>query len=143
KDLIGRGFYYFDKSSSGNELSEFHIEATIAALHCMAPSYDETDWSRILENYDLLYQIKPSAVVALNRAIASGKASGAETGIAELNNIPDKDKLKHYPFYPAALAEFYLIAGQLDKAKEHFQQALKLARNDSEKQYFERKLNII
>ena len=140
RDLIGRGFHFLEKSSMGNELSEYHLESAIAALHCAAPTYEETEWGKILELYDLLYQLKPTPIVALNRAIALGKAVGPEEGLAELSKIPDHARLKDYPFYPAAQGEFHLLAGRLGEAAKRFEKAAKLARSLSETEFFERKL---
>jgi RNA polymerase sigma factor (sigma-70 family) len=139
-DLMSRGFHFLEKASVGNELSEYHIEAGIASLHCAAPTYEKTDWAKILELYDMLYRLKPSPIVALNRAIALGKALGPEEGLAELKKIPDPAKLKDYPFYPAAQGEFHLIAGRPTEAGRHFEKAMKLARSRSETNFFERKL---
>ena len=55
--LIGQGFEFMEKAATGNELSEFHLEAAIAALHCAAATYEETDWAQILECYDTLYRL--------------------------------------------------------------------------------------
>jgi predicted RNA polymerase sigma factor len=139
-ELISRGFYFLEKAATGHELSEYHVEAGIASLHCAAPSYEETDWAKILELYNDLYQIKPSPIVALNRAVAAGKAMGPEAGLAELSKIPDADKLKHYPFYPAAQGEFYLLAGHPLEAAAQFDRAVRLARNPVETKFFRRKL---
>lgn len=140
QDLIGRGFHFLEKSSVGNELSEYHLEAGIASLHCSAPSYEKTEWAKILELYDLLYRLKPSPIVALNRAIALGKALGPDEGLAELRNIPDPARLKDYPFYPATQGEFHLLAGRPGEAAKHFEKAIKLARSQPETNFFERKL---
>jgi RNA polymerase sigma-70 factor (ECF subfamily) len=135
-----RGFHFLDKAAAGDELSAYHLEAAIASLHCSAPTYEKTDWGRILELYDILYRLKPSPIVALNRAIAIGEAYGPRKGLAELRKIPDSAKLKDYPFYPAALGEFHLRAGQLALARSHFARAVSLARSRSETVFFERKL---
>jgi RNA polymerase sigma factor (sigma-70 family) len=140
RDLIERGFHNLEKASVGNELSEYHLEAGIAALHCAAPTYEETEWGKILELYDLLYRLKPTPIVALNRAIALGKALGPEEGLAELSKIPDPAKLKDYPFYPAAQGEFHLLAGRMAEAAKRFEKASELARSRSEMDFFERKL---
>jgi RNA polymerase sigma-70 factor (ECF subfamily) len=141
RDLMTRGFHFLERASMGNELSEYHLEAGIASLHCAAPNYEKTEWAKILELYDMLYQLKPSPIVALNRAIALGKALGPEEGLAELRKIPDPAKLKDYPFYPAARGEFHLLAGRPAEAEKHFEKAMKLARSRSETNFFERKLN--
>jgi RNA polymerase sigma factor (sigma-70 family) len=138
--LIGRGFHFLQKASIGNEVSEFHLEAAIASMHCAAQSYEQTDWARIVELYDLLYRLQPTPIIALNRAVALGKASGPEEGLAELAKLQDSERLKHYPFYPAAQGEFHLLAGRPADAAKQFEQAFKLARNESERNFFESKL---
>ena len=139
-DLIGQGFRYLQNASSGAQLSEYHLEAAIASLHCAATTYEDTDWRRILDLYNLLYELKPTPIVALNRAIAAGNALGAREGLNELEKIPDSEKLKDYPFYPAAFGEFYLMRGDLQKAENHFQRARKLARSKTEASFFKRKI---
>jgi RNA polymerase sigma-70 factor (ECF subfamily) len=139
-ELIAKGFHFLDKASMGDELSEYHLEAAIASLHCAAPNYEATDWNKILKLYDDLYRIKPSAIVALNRAVAAGNAVGPEAGLAELSKIPDASKLNAYPFYPAAQGAFHLIAGRPMQAAAQFQKALSLARNPVEMQFFKVKL---
>jgi predicted RNA polymerase sigma factor len=67
-----RGFHFLEKSSMGNELSEYHLEAGIASLHCAAPSYQKTEWGKILELYDMLDMITPSPMVALYRGLIAG-----------------------------------------------------------------------
>lgn len=140
RDSIGKGFHFLDKSATGNELSEYHLEAGIAALHSSAASYEQTEWDKILELYNVLYQMKPSPIVALNRAIALGKSQGPDKGLRELDRIADSDKLKNYPFYPAARGEFQLLAGRPRDAAKHFERAKRLARTRCEIDFFERKL---
>ncbi len=65
---------------------------------------------------------------------------GPEGGLAELSKIPDPDRLKDYPFYPAAHGEFHLLVGRPAEAAKHFEKAMKLARSRSETNFFERKL---
>jgi RNA polymerase sigma factor (sigma-70 family) len=139
-ELIGRGFEYLEMAAKGGEFTEYHLEAGIASLHCMAGTYDQTDWRGILKLYDLLYQMKPTPIVALNRAIAVGQAFGPEKGLVALNGIEGLEKLKDYPFYPAALGEFHRLAGRAKEAREYFEEARALARNQSEVKFLERKL---
>lgn len=138
--LIGKGLGYLENAWAGQMVSEYLVEASIAGLHCSAKTYADTEWGKILELYNLLYHLKPTPVVALNRAIALGKAEGLEKGLEELKNIPGAEKLKEYPFYPAALGEFYLLAGKPQEAECHFAEAVKQSRNESERAFFERKL---
>lgn len=138
--LIAKGFQFLEKTAAGTESSEYHLEAGIAALHCAAPTYEETDWSKILDLYDILYRLKPSPIVALNRAVALGRAQGPEKGLAELKKIADRVKLERYPFFPAAQGEFHLLSGRRAEAATYFEAALKLARSQSETEFYTRKL---
>jgi RNA polymerase sigma-70 factor (ECF subfamily) len=140
RTLIEKGLMLLDASACGSQLSEYHIEAAIAAEHSTAKSCDETDWKRIASLYDSLYEMRPSPVVALSRAIALGRLEGPERGIEALVEIADRDRLERYPFYPAALGEFCLLAGRREEAKGHFARARSLARNQAESRFLERKL---
>jgi RNA polymerase sigma factor (sigma-70 family) len=134
--LIGRGFELLDRSASGDELSEYHLEAAIASLHCAAPSVAETDWARITELYDLLGQLRPSPMVALNRAIAVGEARGPEAGLEALAALSGDPKLEASPFLPAARARFLLRAGHATEAARCFAEAARRARNPAEAELF-------
>jgi RNA polymerase sigma factor (sigma-70 family) len=140
RDLIGQGFHFLEKSSMGSELSEFHLQAGIASLHCAAPTYGQTDWARIVDLYDALYRISPSPIVALNRAVALGNAKGPEAGLTELTKIHNTEQLREYPFYPAAQGEFLLLAGRPEEAREYFEKAERLARTRTEVEFFARKI---
>jgi len=95
-------------SASGRELSEYHLEAAIAAQHVMSPSIEQTDWSAIIALYDTLMTVSPSPIVALNRAIAIGQRDGPARGIEEIGRIANQDRLTNYPFLATALGEFEL-----------------------------------
>lgn len=138
--LVAQGVALLERSAVGHELTAYHIEAAIAAAHASAPTVDETDWALIVSLYDRLMTIAPSPVVALNRAIAIAQRDGAERGIAELHAIGDLERLKNYPFYPAALGELELRCGNRDAAREHFHAALALARNPTERRFLEKRV---
>jgi RNA polymerase sigma factor (sigma-70 family) len=137
KRLIAKGNRLLDRSATGSELTEYHIEAAIASLHATAARADETDWPRLVWLYDTLLEIRPSPVIALNRAIALAYASGPERGLEAIAAIPEHERLAQYPFFPAALAELELRAGKIDAAREHFQAAAALARNSMERRFLE------
>ncbi|MFL5309709.1 MAG: RNA polymerase sigma factor [Myxococcales bacterium] len=116
------------------------LEAAIAAEHCFAPTFAETDWKSIAALYDALYAQRPTPVVALNRAIALAQVHGPERGLLELQALPGRERLVRYPFYPAALGELHLRAGHAREAADEFRKALRLARSPAERSYFQRKL---
>ena len=134
--LIAQGLAYLEQSSRDWELADYQIEAAIAAVHANASSADETDWSTIVTLYDSLFAVRPSAIVALNRAIAIGYQAGAERGLKEILSISDDDILQAYPFYWATLGEFALRSGKKNEAKRSFHKARELARNPFERDHY-------
>lgn len=141
REAIGEGLRRLDLSAEGDALTAWHVEAAIAARHAMAPSFAGTDWASIRELYDLLLRLRRTPVVALNRAIAVGMADGPEAGLRALDEIEDRERLRRYPFLPAAMAEFQLRAGRRDRAAELLREALALVRNRDEEAVLQRKLD--
>ncbi len=140
KTLIRRGQAYLERAAEGTDVTEYHLEAAIAGAHCLAESAATTDWERIVWLYDALMQLRPSPVVALNRAIAVAQLRGPLAGIEAILAIDGREELAAYPFFPAALAELQLRAGGNEKAREYFEQAIALARNSEERRFLERRL---
>jgi RNA polymerase sigma-70 factor (ECF subfamily) len=133
--LVAEGLRLLDLSATGPELTDYHLEAAIAAVHAAAHRTEDTDWGTIVSLYDKLLGVNPSPIVALNRAIAVAQQQGPDRGLEELHAIPDRDRLATYPFYLAALGELELRRGRHATAREHFQAALALARNPTERQF--------
>lgn len=134
-ELISEGRRLLDLSAAGAELTEYHVEAAIASIHAAASSVDDTDWAEIVSLYDMLMRIRPSPVVALNRAIAVGQHEGPARGLEEMGAIANSARLANYPFYFAALGEMELRSGRAEVAADHFRSAAQLARNQMERQY--------
>lgn len=138
--LLAEGMDHLARSARGDTLSDYHVEAAIAGLHAMARTAGETDWGGIVAHYDLLLALRPSPVVALNRAIALAQHQGPEAGLAAIRAIADPGRLADYPFYAAALGELERRRGRLDAARRHFRVARKLARNPMERRYLEQRI---
>jgi predicted RNA polymerase sigma factor len=137
--LIRRGVELLERAAEGDHVSEFHLEAAIAAKHCLAERYDETDWRGILGLYDLLLGVKPTPIVALNRAIAVGQVEGPDVGLAALRAIPTPG-LEGYPFLAAAIGEMHRRAGRPREAAEEYRRALAQARSPAEAEVFRQRL---
>ncbi len=140
RELIARGFRALERSGTGDEVTEYHVEAAIAGCHAMAPSFAATNWAAIVELYELLWRMRPTPIVALNRAIAVGQAHGPEAGLRALDTIEKRERLDDYPFFAAARGEFLRQAGRLAEAASEFTRALAIARNPSETQLLEAQL---
>ena len=138
--LVERGLDHFERSRAGAELSAFHVEAAIAVAHASAPSFAATDWSTIVQLYDRLLSVAPSPVAALSRAIAIGERDGAEAARSELARLENVVQLRTFPFFHAALGELELRLGDGASARAHLQAALRLARNEAERRFLQKRL---
>jgi RNA polymerase sigma-70 factor (ECF subfamily) len=138
--LVANGLTLLDLSARGDALSEYHLEAAIASIHAVAPRAEDTDWATIVSLYSELLAVRPSPVVALNRAIAVAQHEGATRGLQEIESIAGRDRLAGYPFYPAAIGELELRCGRPGIAREHFRAALALARSPIERRFLERRI---
>jgi len=140
-NLVVEGQRLLDLSASGFELTEFHVEAMIAWVHTTAHRAEDTDWGMIVSLYDQLMAMCPSPVVALNRSIAIAQREGPARGLEEIHAIPGSERLASYPFYHAALGEFELESGRPEVAREHFTNALALARNPEERHFLKQRVD--
>ena len=137
--LVREGQRLLDLSATGTDLTEYHLEAAIASVHAAAQHAKDTNWATIITLYDTLMAIRPSPVVALQRAIAVAEQEGPERGLEEIHSIDASDRLAAYPFYSAALGELELRQGRREIARQHFQAALAVARNPLERRFLERR----
>jgi RNA polymerase sigma-70 factor (ECF subfamily) len=140
KSMIGRGMFHMAQSAAGDELTEYHLQAGIAACHSAAPDYDSTDWRQILTLYDKLSEFDRSPVVALNRAIALANIQGPQAGLAAVAEIEGLDKLESYYLLYAVLGEFEERLNNFPAAANHFRKALELAGLKSERAFLAKRL---
>jgi RNA polymerase sigma factor (sigma-70 family) len=138
--MIHEGRRLLNVAATGTQLSAYHVEAAIAAVHAEASNTETTDWAAIVGLYDTLLTIQPSPVVALNRAIAVAQHQGPARGLAEIAAIEDRDRLLRYPFYFAALGDMELRNGNAEAGRAHLQAALKVARNPAERQLLRQRI---
>jgi RNA polymerase sigma factor (sigma-70 family) len=139
-DLIHRGLMELVAAADGTEVSEYHLQAGIAAIHCTAPDYASTDWARILTHYDELNRIKPSPVVALNRAVAVANLHGPQAGLDAIAKIPDRERLETHYLLHAVAGELHWRLKNHRAAAESYRSALRLAQVGPEQNYLTRML---
>ena len=134
--LIGRGLAGLDRVHAlGGERGAYAIQAAIAACHARARRAEQTDWSAIAAQYDLLAMEMPSPVVELNRAVAHGLAFGPAAGLALLDALGEPAALSDYHLLPGARGELLERSGKHDEARLAFERAAGLARNAGEKNH--------
>jgi RNA polymerase sigma-70 factor (ECF subfamily) len=140
--LMEKGFSNLERSTSENQVSIYHILASISAYHCSAFRYDATDWESILTLYDRLIQIDSSPIVLLNRAVAISKVKGAEKAIAELEQIRNSVQLKSSHLFYSTIAQFYIELNQYSNAIPEIETAIELAPLPNEKLLLREKLTL-
>jgi RNA polymerase sigma-70 factor (ECF subfamily) len=115
----------------------FQLQAAIASAH-VAPT--GTDWATVADLYDELYVLSPSAVVALNRAVAVSLSEGPEAGLALVERIEAAGELADYHLLPAARGDMLRRLGRPEEAARAYRRAHDLAGTDAERRYLERRL---
>lgn len=131
QQLIALGFHHFDLSIGGKEVSEFHVQAAIAATHARAG-----DWPVILQLYDQLLAINASPVVALNRAVAVAKVHGPTEALAAIAQL----QLPGYYLFLAVRGHLLLELGRGREAADCFKAALECPCSEPERRFLRRAL---
>jgi RNA polymerase sigma factor (sigma-70 family) len=138
--LIHSALARLSRAGSGPEITEYHLLAGISACHAVAPSFEDTDWERILSYYDGLMDLAPSAIIALNRAVAVAMRHGPQAGIRALEAIENRASLSRYYLLPATYGELYERIGDLEKAATSYKEALGFMGNEIERLFIKKKL---
>ncbi len=139
--MIERGMLHLGQSAQGDQASEYHLQAGIAACHCLAPDAASTEWPQILRLYDHLAQLNNSPVIALNRAVALAKVHGPDKGLAAVESILDRQPLDSYHLFHAVLGELEAQRRHFQTAIEHLHTALKYAEITSERSLLTKRIH--
>jgi RNA polymerase sigma-70 factor, ECF subfamily len=118
----------------------FALQAGISAVHCQAARAEDTDWPQILRLYDLLERVRPSPIVALNRAVAVAKVDGPQPALALVDALAASGDLDSYHLLHATRADLLRRIGSAAEAARSYTRALELATNQSERRFLERRL---
>ncbi|HZR23728.1 MAG TPA: sigma-70 family RNA polymerase sigma factor [Vicinamibacterales bacterium] len=141
--LIAIGFDHFDRSMAGATVTEYHVQAAIAATHARAIDPQSLDWELILQLYDQLLAINPSAIVALNRAVAVAKVCGPAAALEAIAPLERDRKLREYHLLLALRGQLLLQLGRAEDALAAFEGALACAGTDPERRFLKKKLDAI
>ena len=140
RSMMAAGFNHLERSCAGEQLTQYHIQAALAAVHAAAPTYEATNWDYVLALYDRLVDGYPSPVVALNRAVALSMVEGPAAGITTVRDIEDHPALQNYYLLPATLGDLFARLGRPDAACAYFERALELPCTAPEKRFLEKRL---
>ncbi|MEP1096890.1 MAG: DUF6596 domain-containing protein [Cyclobacteriaceae bacterium] len=133
QEFIKMGLYHLSQASKGDLISPYHLEASIAAQHCLAKDFESTNWKLISRFYKKLHLIKPSPIIQLNLAIISGILNGPDEAIAQLSELKNTSKqLENYHLLYAVLGHFYLKKEEKDLAIDYLNKAKSLTSSQKE-----------
>jgi len=139
--LIARGFQHLERAAAGSTRSNFHIEAELAAVHAAAASWEDTDWSRIVELYDAMLERAASPVVALNRVVALRELRGPAAALAEFERVASAPAIRSYSLLHSVHADLLEDLGKLAEARSAWTLALEGARAEPLRRYLARRLS--
>jgi RNA polymerase sigma-70 factor, ECF subfamily len=140
RQLIAEGGTLVERSLESRRFGAYTIQAAIAAVHAEARTAEETDWGEIVGLYDVLWRMDPSPVVELNRAVAVGMRAGPAAGLDLVERILARGDLRDYRFAHAARAEFCRRLGRVADARDSFERALSLTKQEPERRFLERRI---
>jgi RNA polymerase sigma-70 factor (ECF subfamily) len=146
RDLIAMGFRYFERSIAGDEISAWHVQAAIAAMYAKAETAEAIDWAAILENYDQLWTMTQSPVVALNRAVAVMRVHGAAAALSELDKLAQlagSAVLRGYHLLPAVRGRILVELGRNEEAAAAFAESLQCDCSEPERRFLQRRLELV
>ncbi|MBN6774102.1 RNA polymerase sigma factor [Pseudomonas granadensis] len=138
--LIAEGCTLVERALTTRRFGPYCLQAAIAAVHAEAPSAAQTDWVQIVGLYDVLLRALPSPVIELNRAVAVAKRDGPLAGLSLIEGILQRGDLQDYHLAHSARAEFCRQLGRVDNAREAYERALALTRQEPERRFIEGRL---
>jgi len=143
REIISLGHRYLNASAGSGYLTEYHIQAGIAAIHCSAASFEETDWKELLRLYDLQVSFNRLPIAEMNRVVPLAKVEGPKAGLAELQRLRKYPKLLEHHLYHAIKAELLEESGNHKEAESALEKAVEQVTNNSEKKFLENKLQLL
>jgi RNA polymerase sigma-70 factor, ECF subfamily len=139
RDAIDEGHRLVIDAFRTGRVGRYALQAAIASLHALAPSYAETDWRQVVALYDRLLAVWPSPVVELNRAVAVSMVDGPNVALAQLETLED-GTLAGYHYLPAVRADLLRRLGRHAEAAVAYRAALHLVDNEAERKFLETRL---
>jgi RNA polymerase sigma-70 factor (ECF subfamily) len=139
--LVALGFQHLDRSAEGPEMTAYHIQAAIAAVHAGASTPEETCWPEILTLYDDLQAVNPSPVIALNRAVALSRVAGTKAALDAIGPLEKDPALASYYLLPSVKGRLLHDIGDLEGAAACYRAALELPCTEPERRFLLRRLD--
>lgn len=138
--LIAEGTARLREALASRRIGPYTLQAAIAAVHANAARSDLTDWAEIVALYDVLLRVDGSPIVELNRAVAVAMRDGPQAGLALIDAILARGELAGYHLIHAARADLARRSGDFAAARDAYERALALAKQQPERRFLMRRL---
>ena len=129
--LLGHGA--MEKAMATEKLSNYHLEAAIAAEYVQASTYNTSNWNRLLELNQQLYELEHSPYVLLNMAILHLEKSNYTQTKQLLAQIDPKELERRGYLYFATCAEYEFAINNQTLGKNYMEKAIAMTENDMKK----------
>jgi RNA polymerase sigma-70 factor (ECF subfamily) len=141
QSMIRAGLDALAAATVSDTLSPYHVEARIAAEHSTSPSFERTNWARILELYDQLLTLKDSAAVRLNRIVALRYARGPLVALEQLDSLAPPARLPRATAFlrHTVRADILDALGCTDEARQSWQAATAAAPTAADRAFVARR----
>jgi RNA polymerase sigma-70 factor (ECF subfamily) len=136
RGLIAEGQAIVLECVKRHEPGTYQIQAAINAVHSDAADVASTDWRQIVLLYDQLLALSPSAIVALNRAVAVAELEGPLIGLAIVDDLARG--LDGYYLFHAVRADLLRRLGRDAEASLAYEAAVARTDNLAERAFLRR-----
>ncbi len=120
----------------------YQVQAAIACLHGLAPTFADTDWAQIASLYATLERFTPTPVVRVNRAVAVAEAHGAQSGLELLDQL-NESTVDRWHLYWSTRGGLLARLGHTSEAVQAYDRAIACTPNDSDRRFLRRRREVL
>jgi RNA polymerase sigma-70 factor (ECF subfamily) len=131
---IAEGITLTARAWRAGRMGPYLLQASVACEHARG-----SDWGRILWLYDRMYELSPTAVVALNRAVVVAEVRGPAAAL-ELLDALDLDA---YHLFHATRADLLRRLGRSREAADAYRAALARTESEVEREFLQGRLTAL
>jgi RNA polymerase sigma-70 factor (ECF subfamily) len=139
KPLIGMACEWLTKSKD-EVLSSYHVEATIAWVHCTAVDFASTNWGLVSRLYERLMEWGANPWVELSYAIALYYSAEKVRAFAILERLLQMPIMYQYYLLNVTMGKLYGLEGDRYRSEVYYRRALELTALPMEIDFIRKKL---
>jgi predicted RNA polymerase sigma factor len=137
--LIGEAEAVLRRASAAGAFGRYQLEAALQSAHAHRCRTGENNWAHVVSLYDALLVVSGSPVVMLNRALAVAETQGPHAALIEIEALAADQRMAEYQPYWAARAELLGKAGAYREARQCYDIAIGLERDNAVRRYLQRR----